>query len=81
MSDEESPDHWYPVCGWTMGTLPECGCLVHLRYLATPISPNEDVLTIPLALTAEQARDLSKHLAWLADEAENRIDPMPRAKQ
>ncbi len=81
MSDDESMLDCFPVCGWTMGTLPERGCLVQIRYLPAAISPNEDALTIPLALSAEQARDLSNHLAWLANEAEGRTDLMPLTKQ
>jgi hypothetical protein len=77
MSDEDRMCQCFPVCGWTMGTLPERGCLVQIRYLPAAISSNEDALTIPLALTAEQARDLSNHLAWL----EGRTDPMPMTKQ
>ena len=81
MSDDDGLCPCFPVCSWTMGTLPERGCLVQIRYLPAPISSNEDALTIPLALTAEQARDLSNHLAWLANEAEGRTDPMPLTRQ
>jgi len=36
MSDELCPDHWFPVSGWPMATLPKKGCLVEVRVSAKP---------------------------------------------
>jgi hypothetical protein len=81
MSDEPCPDHWFPVSGWSMATLPEKGCLVEVRYLPSPTTPNDDALRLPLALTAEQARELAQHLLLVAGWAEERTDSMPQTMQ
>lgn len=81
MADSEVPTHYYSVCGWSMGTLPEQGGVLEIRYLPTPTVPNDQALSIPLVLTPIQARDLSEHLALLADAAEGRTDLMPQTMQ
>lgn len=81
MGGNEAPTHHYSVCGWSMGTLPEQGGVLEIRYLPTPTVPNDQALSIPLVLTPIQARQLSEHLARLANASEGRTDLMPQTMQ
>lgn len=81
MAVDDGPKHFFSVCGWSMATLPEQGGVLEIRYLPTPTVPNDQALSIPLALTPIQARELSAHLAVLADAAEGRTDPVPQTMQ
>lgn len=81
MEDDTLPERLFAVCGLSMGTLPEQGVLLELRYLPTPTSPNDQALSIGFMLTSAQARDLSKYLADMAAAAEDRTDHMPQTMQ
>lgn len=64
----------FPLTGWSTATIPGQCCMVRLDYVTNSMQNLEDSLSLPLAMTAVQARDLADVLLRAANAAETRDD-------